>query len=109
MRSDLSDEEWALFELLLPKSRKRARTDDRKIKIAIFYALRTGMPSRDLPTAARHQSQRASLPHAGRRARAHSGTPRRADRRNGRALDRHAVTSKHHGLAISAGNRKAAY
>ncbi len=48
MRFDLSDEEWALLEPLLPKSRKSARVDDRKIVNAIFYVLRTGMPWRDL-------------------------------------------------------------
>jgi transposase len=49
MRFDLSDEEWALLEPLLPKNRKRARVDDRKIVNAIYYVLRTGMPWRDLP------------------------------------------------------------
>ena len=49
MRFDLSDDEWALFEPLMPKSRKSARADDRKIMNAIFYVLRTGMPWRDLP------------------------------------------------------------
>ncbi len=49
MRFDLSDEEWALLEGLMPKSRKSARADDRKIMNAIFYVLRTGMPWRDLP------------------------------------------------------------
>src|ERR1019366_777723 len=49
MRFDLSDEDWALLEPLLPKSRKSARADDRKIMNAIFYVLRTGMPWRDLP------------------------------------------------------------
>ena len=49
MRFELSDEEWALLEPLLPKSRKTARVDDRKIVNAIFYVLRTGMPWRDLP------------------------------------------------------------
>src|ERR1700694_6227355 len=49
MRFDLSDDEWALLEPLLPKSRKSARVDDRKIMDAIFYVLRTGMPWRDLP------------------------------------------------------------
>jgi transposase len=33
----------------MPKSRKSARADDRKIMNAIFYAIRTGMPWRDLP------------------------------------------------------------
>jgi transposase len=36
MRSDLSDEEWALLEPLLPKSRKSVRVDDRKIVSAVF-------------------------------------------------------------------------
>ena len=49
MRFDLSDDEWALLEPLMPKSRKSARADDRKIVNAIFYVLRTGMPWRDLP------------------------------------------------------------
>src|SRR5271169_3541270 len=49
MRFDLSDEEWALLEPLLPKSRKSARVDDRKIVNAIFYVLRTGMRWRALP------------------------------------------------------------
>jgi transposase len=49
MRFDLSDEEWTLLEPLMPKSRKSARSDDRKIMNAIFYVLRTGMPWRDLP------------------------------------------------------------
>jgi len=49
MRFDLSDEEWMLLEPLMPKSRKSARADDRKIMNAIFYVLRTGMPWRDLP------------------------------------------------------------
>ncbi len=49
MRFDLSDEDWALLEPLLPKGRKSARVDDRKIVNAIFYVLRTGMPWRDLP------------------------------------------------------------
>jgi len=48
MRFDLSDDEWALLEPLMPKSRKSARADDR-IMNAIFYVLRTGMPWRDLP------------------------------------------------------------
>jgi transposase len=49
MRFDLSDEDRALLEPLLPKSRKSARADDRKIMNAIFYVLRTGVPWRDLP------------------------------------------------------------
>jgi transposase len=49
MRFDLSDEEWALLEPLMPRGRMSARADDRKIMNAIFYVLRTGMPWRDLP------------------------------------------------------------
>ena len=45
----LSEMEWARIEPLMPKSRKSARADDRKIMNAIFYVLRTGMPWRDLP------------------------------------------------------------
>ena len=46
---DLSDDEWALFDPLMPKSRKSARADDRKIMNEIFHLLRTGMPWRALP------------------------------------------------------------
>ena len=42
MRFDLSDDEWAVLEPLIPNSRKSARADDRKIMNAIFYVLRTG-------------------------------------------------------------------
>ena len=45
MRFDLSNDEWFLLEPLMPKSRKSARADDRKILKAIFFVLRTGMPS----------------------------------------------------------------
>ena len=31
MRFDLSDDDWALLEPLMPKSRKSARADDRRI------------------------------------------------------------------------------
>ena len=50
MRFDLSDEEWAVLEPLMPEARKSGRADDRKIMNAIFYVLRTGMPWRDLTT-----------------------------------------------------------
>ena len=49
MRFDLTDEEWALLEPLLPTQRKSARADDRRVMSAIFYVLRTGIPWRDLP------------------------------------------------------------
>src|ERR1700686_4829875 len=49
MRFDLSDDEWALLEPLMPEARRSTRADDRKIMNAIFYVLRTGMPWRDLP------------------------------------------------------------
>jgi transposase len=49
MQSDLSDKEWALLESLMPRSRKGARVDDRKIVSAVFYVLRTGIPWRNLP------------------------------------------------------------
>ena len=49
MRFDLSDEEWGLLEPLLPRAQRSGRVDDRKIVNAIFYVLRSGIPSRDLP------------------------------------------------------------
>ena len=49
MRFDLTDEEWAHLEPLLPAQRKSARVDDRRVMSAIFYLLRTGVPWRDLP------------------------------------------------------------
>jgi transposase len=49
MRFDLNNDEWAVLEPLMPKSRMSARADHRKIMNAIFYVLRTGMPWRDLP------------------------------------------------------------
>ena len=58
MRFDLSDEEWALLEPLLSKSRKSARVDDRNIINAIFYVLWTGMPWRDLPARYGRSKQR---------------------------------------------------
>lgn len=49
-RFDLSDEEWAVIEPLLPQqSRGARRGDDRKVLNGIFYILRTGAPWRDLP------------------------------------------------------------
>jgi len=49
-RFDLSDEEWAVIEPLLPKQgRGPQRKSDRKILNGIFYILRTGAPWRDLP------------------------------------------------------------
>ena len=49
MRFDLSDEELAVPEPLLARTRRSARVDDRRIMNAIFYMLRAGMPWRDLP------------------------------------------------------------
>ena len=49
-RFDLSDEEWAVIEPLLPaKGRGGGRNDDRRVLNGIFYILRTGAPWRDLP------------------------------------------------------------
>lgn len=49
-RFDLSDEEWAVIEPLLPKQgRGPQRQDDRRVLNGIFYILRTGAPWRDLP------------------------------------------------------------
>src|SRR5882724_2780185 len=52
MRFDLTDEEWALIEPLLPRNQPgRRRVDDRRVLSGIFYVLRTGMPWRDLPSS----------------------------------------------------------
>ena len=49
-RFDLSDEEWAVIQPLLPvQGRGAKRGDDRKILNGIFFILRTGAPWRDLP------------------------------------------------------------
>ena len=45
MRFDLSDEEWAVIEPLLPAGgRGLKRVDDRRVLNGIFYILRTGAP-----------------------------------------------------------------
>lgn len=50
MRFDLTDQEWAVIEPLLPPTRQGGeRCDDRKVISGIFYVLRTGMPWDDLP------------------------------------------------------------
>ena len=50
MRFDLSDEEWAAIEPLLPAAKQGpARVDDRRVLNGIFYILRTGAPWQDLP------------------------------------------------------------
>jgi transposase len=47
---DLTDEEWAIIEPLLPpQGRGPERKDDQKVFNGIFYILRTGAPWRDLP------------------------------------------------------------
>lgn len=51
MRFDLTDEEWAKLEPLMPAKRKSARVDDRRVVNAILHVLRTGIPWRDLPDA----------------------------------------------------------
>ncbi len=50
MRFDLSDEEWASIEPLLPPTRQGGeRRNDRQVLNGIFYVLRTGIPWDDLP------------------------------------------------------------
>jgi len=50
-RHELTDEEWALVEPLLPSraSTGRSRRDDRQVINGMFVILRTGAPWRDLP------------------------------------------------------------
>ena len=50
MRFDLSDEEWAAIEPLLPRAKRGPpRVDDPCVLNSSFYILRTGAPWRDLP------------------------------------------------------------
>ena len=50
MRFDLSDEEWAAIEPLLPAAKHGPpRADNRRVSNGIFYILRTGAPWLDLP------------------------------------------------------------
>lgn len=50
MRFDLTDQEWAVIEPLLPPTRQGGeRCDDRRVISGVFYVLRTGMPWDDLP------------------------------------------------------------
>jgi len=51
-RYDLTDEQWARLEPLLPRSEGRGRPwhDHRRMLNAIFWILRSGAPWRDLPT-----------------------------------------------------------
>jgi len=49
-RFDLTDFEWRAIQPLLPnKPRGTPRVDDRRVLNGIFFALRSGMPWRDLP------------------------------------------------------------
>ena len=49
-RSDMRDFEWDFIKKLLPnKSRGVKRVDDRRVINGILYALRTGIPWRDMP------------------------------------------------------------
>ena len=49
-RSDMRDFEWDFIEKLLPyNSRGVKRVDDRRVINGILYALRTGIPWRDMP------------------------------------------------------------
>ena len=49
-RSDMRDFEWDFIEKLLPNnSRGVNRVDDRRVINGILYALRTGIPWRDMP------------------------------------------------------------
>lgn len=52
LRGDLTDEEWAIIEPLLPSERgrwARPAQDNRRYLNGMLYVLRTGCPWRDLP------------------------------------------------------------
>ncbi len=67
MRFDLSDEEWAVIEPLLPKGgRGPRRVNDRRVLNGIFYILRTGAPWRDLPERYGPRTTVYNQPHAAR-------------------------------------------
>jgi hypothetical protein len=72
--------EGTLLKSPMPKSRKSARVDDRKILNAIFYVLRTGMPWRDLPEHCGWGKNKMSL------SRRDSIPPEAASIRRGRSL-----------------------
>ena len=49
-RHELSDEEWAIIQPLLPnKPRGVPRVDDRRVLNGILWRFRTGAPWRDVP------------------------------------------------------------
>ena len=49
-RHELSDEEWAIIQPLLPnKPRGVPRVDDRRVLNGILWRFRTGAPWRDIP------------------------------------------------------------
>ena len=49
-RSYMSDLEWNFVKVLLPnKPRGVKRVDDRRVINGFFFALRTGIPWRDMP------------------------------------------------------------
>jgi transposase len=50
MRYELTQEEWAAIKPMLPnKPRGVPRGNDRRVLNGIFWVLRSGAPSRDLP------------------------------------------------------------
>lgn len=54
-RYDLTDLEWCVIEPLLPnKPRGGPRVNDRRVLNGIFWVLRSGAPSRDLPERPAH-------------------------------------------------------
>ena len=49
-RFDLSDEEWAIIEPLLPRDKRGPKWKDNRLVLnGIIYILRTGASWRDLP------------------------------------------------------------
>jgi hypothetical protein len=51
MRYDLTDFEWAAIRLLLPNKPRGIRVDDQRVLNGIFWVIRSGAPSRDLPVS----------------------------------------------------------
>jgi transposase len=68
-RHELSDEEWAIIQPLLPnKPRGVPRVDDRRVLNGILWRFRTGAPWRDIPErSARGRSSTTGSSAGGRR------------------------------------------
>lgn len=76
--SDLTDDEWALIEPLIPPARRggnKRHVDEREVMNGIMYVLSTGMPvagDPKRPTPTQHGARLSRLVELRRHARSHS-------------------------------------